>query len=90
MPVYSHDRVDEARQGLLHEAVGKDFASLQDARIYVAGPPPMVDAVKELASQRGADDDQVKADPFYAAEPEKKGLWERITGWGGLTGFGDM
>jgi naphthalene 1,2-dioxygenase ferredoxin reductase component len=90
VPVYSHDRVDNARQGLLHEAVAKDFGSLESARIYVAGPPPMVDAVKDLATERGAMESQIRADPFYAAEPEKKGLWERITGWGGLTGFGDM
>jgi naphthalene 1,2-dioxygenase ferredoxin reductase component len=90
VPVYSHDQVDNARQGLLHEAVGKDFGSLQAARIFVAGPPPMVDAVKDLAAERGASADQILADAFYAAEPEKKGLWERVTGWGGLTGFGDM
>jgi naphthalene 1,2-dioxygenase ferredoxin reductase component len=90
VPVYSQDQVDNARQGLLHEAVAKDFGSLESARIYVAGPPPMVDAVKDLAVERGAEESQIRADPFYAAEPEKKGLWERITGWGGLTGFGDM
>jgi naphthalene 1,2-dioxygenase ferredoxin reductase component len=89
-PVYSMDRVDNSRQGLLHEAVGKDFQSLENARIYVAGPPPMVDAVVGLVTQRGASASQIRADAFYAAEPEKKGMWERVTGWGGLTGWGEV
>ena len=88
MPVFSEAQVDNSRQGLVHEAVGKDFSSLHNARIYAAGPPPMVDAVKSLATMRGAPSNQVRADAFYAAEPEKKGMWERVTGWGGLTGWG--
>jgi naphthalene 1,2-dioxygenase ferredoxin reductase component len=87
-PVFSEQRVDNARQGLVHEAVGKDFVSLHNARIYAAGPPPMVDAVVSLATLRGAPGNQIRADAFYAAEPEKKGMWERVTGWGGMTGWG--
>lgn len=34
----------QVRQGFLHDAVGEDFGNLSQARIYVAGPPPMVDA----------------------------------------------
>jgi naphthalene 1,2-dioxygenase ferredoxin reductase component len=90
VPVYSMDQVDHGRQGLLHEAVAKDFNTLYGARIYVAGPPPMVDAVVYMATDRGASASQIRADAFYAAEPEKKGLWERVTGWSGLTGFGDI
>jgi naphthalene 1,2-dioxygenase ferredoxin reductase component len=90
VPVYSHEQVDQARQGLVHEAVAKDFADLSTARIYVAGPPPMVDAVTEVAQARGTAPEHIHADAFYAAEPEKKGLWERITGWTGLTGWGDI
>jgi naphthalene 1,2-dioxygenase ferredoxin reductase component len=90
VPVFSSGRPTRARQGLLHEAVGQDFTNLQAARIYVAGPPPMVDAVKSLAADRGADAHRVRADAFFAAEPEKKGLWERVTGWGGMTGWGDL
>jgi naphthalene 1,2-dioxygenase ferredoxin reductase component len=90
VPVFSSGRPTRARQGLLHEAMGQDFANLSSARIYVAGPPPMVDAVKSLAADRGADVARVRADAFFAAEPEKKGLWERVTGWGGMTGWGDL
>jgi naphthalene 1,2-dioxygenase ferredoxin reductase component len=90
IPVYSEQQVNNARQGLVHEAVGKDFHTLHNARIYVAGPPPMVDAVVSLATLRGAPGNQIRADAFYAAEPEKKGLWERVTGWGGMTGLGGI
>lgn len=90
VPVFSSDRPTRARQGRLHEAVGEDFSSLAAARIYVAGPPPMVEAVRTLATERGADATRVRADAFFAAVPEKKGLWERVTGWGGMTGWGDL
>ncbi len=57
-----------ARTGFVHRALGQDFASLQGYRLFVAGPPPMVDAVKTLALARGAAPDQVQADAFHAAE----------------------
>ena len=50
----------------------------------------MVDAVKHLSKTLGADATRVRADAFYAAEPEKKGLWQRVTGWSGLTAWGDI
>ena len=87
--MYSDDTSGKARSGKLHEAVAEDFPSLKTASVYVAGPPPMVDAVKDLTKRRGVQASRVRADAFYAAEPEKKGLWERVTGWSGLTGWGD-
>jgi NAD(P)H-flavin reductase len=62
----------------------QDFHDLEHARIYVAGPPPMVDAVKASAEERGAHPSRIRADAFYASEPEKKSLWARLTGWGDL------
>ena len=84
VPVYSDEPAPPVRSGLLHEAVGQDFSSLAATHIHVAGPPSMVDAIKELALRRGASADSVRADAFFAAQPEKKGLWERITAWGDL------
>ena len=84
VPVYSSAAERMARTGLLHEAVAEDFSSLASTRIHVAGPPPMVDAVKDLALRRGATVARIRADAFYPAEPEKKSLWERITGWSDL------
>ena len=83
-PVYSESARETVRKGFLHEAVAQDFSNLVDARIYAAGPPPMVDAVKATVAQLGADPAQVRADAFYASEPEKKSLWSRLTGWGDL------
>lgn len=82
--VFSDGVAGQQRRGFLHHAVGEDFGCLAAARIYAAGPPPMVDAVKELALQRGAATHSIRADAFYAAQPLKVGLWERISGWGSL------
>ena len=74
----------------LHQAVAQDFASLHDARVYVCGPPPMVEAVKALALERGAAPQRVRADPFFAAAPPKRTLWQRLRGTerhGGLSGY---
>lgn len=70
VPVLSDPGADDkgARTGFVHQALGQDFASLQGYRIFVCGPPPMVDAVKTLALARGAAPDQVHADAFHAAE----------------------
>lgn len=80
--VFSEGAQDLVRKGFLHEAMGEDFDNLAHARIYVAGPPPMVDAVKVTATQRGAELDRIRADAFHASEPEKKSFLARVTGWG--------
>jgi CDP-4-dehydro-6-deoxyglucose reductase/ferredoxin-NAD(P)+ reductase (naphthalene dioxygenase ferredoxin-specific) len=84
VPVFSHAPSARARSGLLHEAVAEDFGDLAAASVHVAGPPPMVDAVKDMARRRGVAADRIRADAFFTAEPEKKTLWERLTGWGDL------
>jgi ferredoxin-NAD(P)+ reductase (naphthalene dioxygenase ferredoxin-specific) len=93
VPVYSDAGGPQDRTGYVHEAVGEDFAMLTGAMVHVAGPVPMVDAVRQLVTRRGVGAAWIKADPFIAAEPEKKSLWERVTGWGntgfGNTGFGN-
>lgn len=84
VPVYSGSGGPQDRCGHLHEAVGQDFAMLTGALVHVAGPPPMVDAVRHLAARRGVSSSWIRADPFLPAQPEKKSLWERVTGWGSL------
>ena len=90
VPVFTEGRQPSTRNGHLHEAVAQDFPDLEGSFIHVAGPPPMVAAVTELAVDRGARRERIRADAFHAAEPEKRGLWERVTGWGGITGFGGL
>lgn len=83
VPVFSVEKIDDFRHGMLHEALADDFENMQNARIYVAGPPPMVDAVVQLANERGVDSSQIRADAFHAAPPEKKSLLGRIGAWAG-------
>ncbi len=87
VPVYSEAAGPQDRSGYVHEAVGEDFAMLTGAMVHVAGPQAMVDAVRHLVTRRGVSPSWIRADAFTAAEPEKKSLWERVTGWG-TTGFG--
>ena len=84
VPVYSDGARGAGRTGQLHEAVAEDFPNMGGAHVYAAGPPPMIDAVVELTAARGVKASRVRVDAFYAAEPEKKSLWERVTDWGGL------
>ncbi len=83
-PVFSDAAPGPGRRGFLHDAIAADFGSLGAACIHVAGPPPMVEAVKALALSRGARAGSIRADAFHAAEPQKKSLWERVTAWGDL------
>lgn len=62
----------------LHDVVRRDFRCLKQSQIYVAGPPPMVDAVKALAGALGADPAQIYADAFYATPQPKKRWWQRL------------
>lgn len=52
------------RTGFVHEAVAADLPSLRGAKVYVAGPPPMVNGVTDVALASGADRDDVHSDPF--------------------------
>ena len=61
----------------LHDVVRRDFRCLKQSQIYVAGPPPMVEAVKALAGALGADPAQIYADAFYATPQTKKRWWQR-------------
>ena len=82
VPVYAEG--GPGRTGLLHDAVSEDFSDLGASLIHVAGPPPMVDAVRGVAQRRGAAPERIRADAFHPSEPEKRSLWERITAWGSL------
>lgn len=56
------------REGLLHDAVERDFQTLSGFKVYLAGPPPMVQAVSSAAVLRlGAQRENIHADAFYAA-----------------------
>jgi NAD(P)H-flavin reductase len=77
-PVYSQPTGTARRAAHVHEAMSEHFEDLSRALIYASGPPPMVDAVKDVALRRGASRERIRADAFLAAEPEKPSLWRRL------------
>jgi len=69
-PVLSEPNEDDdwqGRTGFVHAAVIEDFTDLSGFDVYVAGPPPMVDAVKENFSKQGLSDDRLFCDSFEFA-----------------------
>ncbi|MCK5896932.1 MAG: CDP-6-deoxy-delta-3,4-glucoseen reductase [Cocleimonas sp.] len=54
----------QGRKGLVHEVVAHDFADLSGHDVYIAGPPPMILAAKEVFNQQGLPDDQLFSDAF--------------------------
>lgn len=72
VPVYAEG--GPGRIGLPHEAVEQDFTDLRASLIHVAGPPPMVDAVCDVATKLGAARERIRADAFHCAPPEKRRL----------------
>ena len=61
------------RRGLVGEAVAADFRSLAGFDCYLAGPPPMIDAVTDLVTAKGAGAGRVFADAFRT-EDEMRAL----------------
>jgi CDP-4-dehydro-6-deoxyglucose reductase/ferredoxin-NAD(P)+ reductase (naphthalene dioxygenase ferredoxin-specific) len=55
------------RTGLVTDAVAMDLPDLTGFKAYVAGPPPMVEAVTGLLRARGVPSRDVHADAFYPA-----------------------
>ncbi len=59
----------QGRTGFVHEAVLKDFPSLADYDVYMAGPPVMVNAAKESFLQQGLPQEQLFSDSFEFSTP---------------------
>jgi NAD(P)H-flavin reductase/ferredoxin len=53
------------RVGLVHEAVAADISEFAGYKAYLAGPPPMVEAAKEMLLARGMAQRDIHADAFY-------------------------
>lgn len=53
------------KRGYVTDAVREEFESLNGWRVYLAGPPPMVEAASRLAELRGVDSAHIYADAFY-------------------------
>jgi ferredoxin-NAD(P)+ reductase (naphthalene dioxygenase ferredoxin-specific) len=69
------------RTGMVHSAVAGDFTNLAGFRVFTAGPPPMVEATRALALTLGAAPNDIVADAFHHAPPERAGLFGRLRSW---------
>ena len=66
VPVLSEESGETThRTGMLADAMAEDLTTMDGCKIYAAGPPPMVDAVRALANRLGAQAEDLHADPFY-------------------------
>jgi CDP-4-dehydro-6-deoxyglucose reductase len=66
------DSVWHGRNGLVHEAVLKDFVNLNDYQLYCCGAPQMVEVAHEAFIKAGLPEDEFYSDAFTFAAPVKK------------------
>lgn len=59
-------RPTSRRKGMIREAVAADFSSFDGYKAYVAGPPPMVEAVQQLLLDKAMALRDIHADAFYS------------------------
>ena len=62
----------QGREGLVHEAVLKDFISLNDYQLYCCGAPQMVEVAHKAFTAQGLPEDEFYSDAFTFAAPVKK------------------
>jgi ferredoxin-NAD(P)+ reductase (naphthalene dioxygenase ferredoxin-specific) len=71
------------RKGDLADVLLTDFRGHSHARVYVAGPPAMVETVVAVAQKSGFSPDRIHADPFHhgeAAAPERLSFGRLLKG----------
>ena len=64
------------RSGFLGPALAKDFEALNGMRVFIAGPPAMVEHCESHALRLGAPPSAISADKFIVSEP--RGLLQRL------------
>ena len=82
VPVLSADAGNSGcRTGFVHEVVSHDFQTLAGYDVYMAGPPPMVDAATAVAVELGVDRENVRADAFFStpSAPAAKNPFRAVT-----------
>jgi len=75
IPVLSESPEEDVwhgRNGLVHEAVLKDFVNLNDYQVYCCGAPQMVEVAHEAFIKAGLPEDEFYSDAFTFAAPVKK------------------
>lgn len=72
-PVLSEPSEQTAhRTGYLADVVAADFADLDGSKVYLAGPPIMVETCVERVHERGTADEDCHADAFYTEADKAK------------------
>ena len=72
-PVLSEPSGPTARRsGYLADVVAADFADLDGSKVYLAGPPIMVETCVERVRERGTGDEDCHADAFYTEADKAK------------------
>lgn len=59
-------------QGFVTDVISAKFDSLEGWRVYLAGPPPMVEAATRLSETKGVESKHIYADAFYPTIEEEK------------------
>ena len=59
------------RTGLVTDAVMEDIEDFDGFKVYLAGPPPMVEAAENLFPNLGLDNKDIHADAFYTSYEEE-------------------
>lgn len=59
------------RTGFLHQALAADHDDLDGVKLYLAGPPAMVEAALDVARARGARRQDCHADAFYSTAEQQ-------------------
>jgi ferredoxin-NAD(P)+ reductase (naphthalene dioxygenase ferredoxin-specific) len=74
IPVLSDPNSDtDRRTGFLHDAVRSDFTDLDGCKVYLAGPPPMVEAGTDVLTRLGVRRQDCHADAFYTEADRVQG-----------------
>lgn len=69
-PVLSEAQSTQYRTGFVTQVVGTDFSDLDGWKVYVAGPPLMVDAAMAVTFARGLRAKDMHADVFFTPDDQ--------------------
>jgi len=67
IPALSGDLIEEGwtgERGFIHLALQKHFPKIGNARAFICGPGPMMEAVTDVLREKGLSPADIKADPF--------------------------
>jgi len=88
MTVLSDEAPPGYRRGFIAPAILSTHGDLSRHQVFAAGPPPMVETIREAALQLGAERQSIHADPFVANGPVGDVVGDAEGGANGTTGFG--